>query len=117
MPDWPAIQKRYLRDDLPKRLGGLAANLARVGSFSKHDANRDAAFGLLQESKWFIEWTAAEAEVETAAQLVDLQVELSLWQLDWERIWLNPALRAAVATHSQKWSDRVLELSGLLNDR
>jgi hypothetical protein len=69
----------------------------------------------MQESKWFIEWTAAETELETAAQLVDLQVELSLLQRDLSRIWRNPAMRSAVGTHSKSWSDRVLKLSGLLD--
>jgi len=115
MNDLSAIKDRYLRDAVPARLGGLAANLARVGSFSKNQANREAVYGLLDESKWFIEWTAAETTIDVAAQLVELQLELSLWQLDWERIWSNPAVRAAISTHSKSWSDRVLELSGLLD--
>jgi hypothetical protein len=115
MTDLAATRKRFLRDDIPTRLGGLAANLARVGSFSKNVANREAVFSLLDESKWFIEWTAAETAIETAAQLVELQIELALWQLDWTAIWPNVALRAAIATHSRMWSERVLQLSGLVD--
>lgn len=109
------IRDRYLRDTLPTRLGAIAANLARVSSFSKNPANRDAVYELLDESKWFIEWTAAETEVEVAAQLVELQIKLTLLQLDWERHWSNPAIKAAIATHSRSWSDRVLKMSGLLD--
>ena len=41
MKDWAQIQERYLRDDLPVRLGGLAANLSRIKSFSVNDASGD----------------------------------------------------------------------------
>jgi hypothetical protein len=34
MKDWTTIRDRYLHDALPIRLGGLAANLARIKSFS-----------------------------------------------------------------------------------
>jgi hypothetical protein len=42
MKDYTVIQARYLRDDLPICLGGLAANLRRVQLFSRNDANRDS---------------------------------------------------------------------------
>lgn len=115
MRDVRLVKDRYLQDAIPVRLGGLAANLARVASFSRNAGNSDVVYRLLDESKWFVEWTAAETEVDIAAQLVELQVELSLWQLDWPKIWSNPAVRAAVATHSKHWSDRILKLSGLLD--
>jgi len=115
MKNWDAIQKRYLRDDLPVRLGGIAANLGRVKSFAVHDANQDAVASLLEESKFFIEWTAAEADMSTAAESVELQVQLSLWQRAWDEIWPDHVQRQQVANVSGKWSQRVLELSGLLD--
>ena len=66
MRDVRSIRDRYLKDAIPTRLGGLAANLARVSSFAKNPGNRDAVYLLLDESKWFIEWTAAETEIDTA---------------------------------------------------
>ena len=114
MKDWNAIQKRYLRDALPTRLGGIAANLSRVKSFAARDANREAVASLLEESKFFIEWTAGEADIDTAAELVELQVQLSLWQQAWDDIWKDSAQRQQLASTSDKWSQRVLELSGLL---
>src|ERR1051326_7847146 len=93
MSDLSTIRDRYLQDSLPVRLGGIAANMARVRSFSKHDANGDAVNGLIDESKWFIEWTAADFlpdDVETAAQLVELQIQLAQWQHDWDRRWNDP---------------------------
>jgi hypothetical protein len=114
MRDYAVIQARYLRDDLPIRLGGLAANLRRVQSFSRNDANRDVVESMLDESKHFIEWTAAEADIDKAAELVELQVQLARWQHTWHEIWNDPVRRQEVAEQSGRWSDRVLELSGLM---
>ena len=115
MKDWTAIRERYLRDSLPVRLGGLAANLSRIKSFAAQDANRKAVESMLDESKHFIEWTAAEAEVQTAAQLVELQVQMARWQLTWTNTWNDPLERKHLAEQSATWSKRVLEMSGLLN--
>jgi hypothetical protein len=114
MKDYTAIRQRYMRDDLPVRLGGLAANLRRVKSAAGRDENRVAVEGLLDESKHFIEWTAAEAEIDKAAELVELQVQLACWQYRWADIWGDPVRRREVAEQSGHWSDRVLELSGLM---
>ena len=117
MKDWMPIRERYMRDDLPVRLGGLAANLSRIKSFARHDANREAIESMIDESKYFIEWTAAEAEIDTAAALVELQVQLARWQYNWARIWADPTQRSLVAEQSSAWSKRVLEMSGLLGAR
>lgn len=109
-----ALQERYMRDELPIRLGGLAANLRRVQSFAKNDANRDVVENMLDESKHFIEWTAAEADIDQAAELVELQIQLAHWQYKWHDIWSDPVRRREVAEQSGRWSDRLLELSGLL---
>ena len=115
MKDWTAIRERYLRDKFPVRLGGLAANLSRIKSFAAHDASREAVESLIAESKFFIEWTAAEAEVNTAAELVELQIQLARWQYNWARIWDDQAQRRNVAEQSAAWSQRVLEMSGLVS--
>ena len=114
MKDWSIIQERYMRDELPVRLGGLAANLSRIKSFSANEASRETVASLIDESKMFIEWTAAQAEINTAAMMVDMQVQLSLWQIRWERIWTNPVERKQIAEQSGIWSKQILELSGLL---
>ncbi len=115
MKDYTSIRERYLRDGVPIRLGGIAANLARIKSFSTYDANRDVVESVVDESKYFIEWTAAEAEIDAAAELVELQLRLALWQRNWNSIWSDPIQRKQVAEESGHWSDRVLELSGLLD--
>jgi hypothetical protein len=114
MKDWAVIQERYMRDELPVRLGGLAANLSRIKSFSANEASRETVASLIDESKMFIEWTAPHAEINTAAAMVDIQVQLALWQIRWERIWANPDHRKQIAEQSGVWSKQILELSGLL---
>lgn len=115
MKDYTVIRNRYLRDDVPIRLGGLAANLRRVKSFTSHAGNRDAVESLLDESKFFIEWTAGDTAVDEAAELVGLQLQISRWQLNWPAIWADTARRNQVAEQAGTWSDRVLVLSGLLS--
>jgi hypothetical protein len=115
MKDWSQIRERYLRDDLPVRLGGLAANLSRIKSFSSNESSQAVVKSLIAESKMFIEWTAAQADVYTAEKLIDLQIQLAYWQLKWDAIWPDVSRRKQVAEQSAQWSKQVLELSGLLN--
>jgi hypothetical protein len=115
MKDWNAIRERYLQDALPIRLGGLAANLSRVKSFASHNANGDAIASIVEESELFIEWTAGDADINTAAELVELQIQLALWERRWPQIWDNLTQRGQVAALSAMWSQRILEMSGLLS--
>ncbi len=114
MKNQDAIRERYLRDQLPIRLGGLAANLSRIKSFAKNEANREAVFGLIEESKFFIEWTAADLELEKAVELIELQIQLALWQRNWTNIWNDAEQRLKVAEQAKSWSEKVLAMSGLL---
>lgn len=114
MRDRTIIRERYLRDKLPVRLGGVAANLARVKSFSDHPDHRDVVESLLDESKHFIEWTAPEAELSLQVELVELQLQLARWQRSWSDIWADPVRRRAVADQARAWSEQVLKRSGLL---
>lgn len=114
MKDWTAVRERYMVDESAVRLGGLAANLARIKSFSDHSDHRDVVESLVEESKLFIEWTAPDVRPEAQAELARLQLQLALWQIQWEKIWTDPKERAALAEKAQEWSNRVLAMSGLL---
>ena len=107
-------RSRYLQDFPPVRLGGLAANLGRIASFSKYADHQDVVDSILQESKWFIEWTASELEIHEAAELVRLQVQLALWQLQSKNRWNDESWRLELAADSRRWSERLFEMSGLL---
>ena len=115
MSNLDEIKKRYLQDSVPIRLGGLAANLARVKSFSRNIENQTAVFDLFEESKHFIEWTATEIQLETTVELIELQLQIAVWQRHWQKIWEDEESRNAVAAASADWSKKILEKSGLLN--
>ena len=114
MRDSTAIRERYLRDALPIRLGGLAANLARIKSFSDHPDHRVVVERLLDESKQFIEWTVPDVGLELQVELLELQLQVARWQRAWPTIWADPVRQAAVAEQAGAWSDRILKASGLL---
>jgi len=114
MRNWEALKQRYLRDGLPIRLGGIASNLARIKTLSQKAIASNVVVSLVEESKIFIEWTALDADIDTAGELVELQIQLALWQLQWTRIWADPVQRMEVAEQAKIWSDRILERSQLL---
>lgn len=116
MSDRSKLRERFLRDSLPVRLGGLAANLARARSFSGNPMHGAVVAQLLEESAWFIEWAAPEAPLETQLTLIDCQRQLARWRLSWADIWADPKRRADVAERADAWSQTLLNLSGLVQD-
>ena len=114
MKNQSTIKKRFLRDELPVRLGGLATNLMRIKSFSDNPAHREVVDYLLEESKFFIEWIIPDAELEVQSELLKIQIQLALWHLRWDSIWENPKERLNLANISNVWSKKVLGMSGLL---
>ena len=112
------IRDRYLRDGVPTRLGGLAANLARISSFASQAPGTEHSLApvthLLEESKWFIEWTGAEVPEAARPELVELQIQLALWQRAWVTRRMTEDQRHAMIAQAKAWSTRLLELSGLL---
>lgn len=107
-------RERYLKDSLPIRLGGLAANLARIGSFVKNSANLEAVKNLIEESKFFIEWTTIELSADDAYELVKLQIELAVLERTFEKSWSSEESRSEIGSKARDWSKLVLQTSGLL---
>jgi hypothetical protein len=114
MKNQAAIQERYLREELPQQLGGLAANLARIQSFSDHPDHREVVARLVEESLLFIEWTVPHVGAGVQAELVELQSLLAGWQQSWAELWADDEQRNAMAQQAQAWSERVLKMAGLL---
>lgn len=108
-------QQRYLADPLPVRLAGLAADLARISSSARHVTGSSSVESMLEESQYYIEWTAAETTTEVAAELVDIQRMIVLWRRAWPEVQHIPAQRALLSVQAKKWSDTVLDYSGLLD--
>jgi hypothetical protein len=110
------IRERYLQDTLPIRLGGIAADLARVVSFSDSPRTARIVETMLEESRYFIEWTAPELSIDNAARLVEIQRELTRWRWMWAEAQNDPEARRQLAEQAQAWSDEILAMSGLLNE-
>lgn len=115
MNDIEGRKDRYMRGTLPIRMGGLAANLARVSSFSEIDGARVAVIGLIEESKYFIEWTALEYDISTTVELIDIQRLLAKWHFNIDRIWNDATRRKEIGNKSKELSDKLLTKSGLLD--
>lgn len=105
-----AIKTRYLQDDPNVRLGGIAANLARIASFSSNPVNWEAVQSMLEESKFFIEWTAPDSPLNVKAFLVELQIQLALWHLKWPQVYTDPQEREKLSQLARTWSQNVLLL-------
>jgi len=107
------LRERFLRDPLPRRLGGLAATLGRISSSARNSTDPNHVASLLDEAKHLIEWTAADTAPETAAELVRMQTLLTLWQKAWPDASQNPQQRLLLSVQAKDWSDKAVEFSGL----
>ena len=108
------LRQRFLRDSLPRRLGGLAATLGRISSSARNSTNPNVVSNLLDEAKHLIEWTAAETEPETAAELVRMQTMITLWQHAWGESSKIPNQRLLLSVQAKNWSDKAIDFSGLV---
>ncbi len=105
------IRQRFLKDTLSVRLAGLAADLNRVASSARRATGSEATLAMLEESQYFIEWTAGEVAPEVGEELVNLQVVLALWRRAWPEMEKSQRQRTLLAVQAKQWSDRVLELA------
>ena len=108
------LYQRFMRDPLPRRLGGISATLGRVSSSARQSTDPMQVAILLDEAKHLIEWTASETAPEIGSALVDIQRLIVLWQKAWTRMDATPEQRILLATQTKQWSDQVLEFSGLV---
>ena len=113
MTDVEKRRERFLRDPLPRRLGGLAATLGRVSSSARNSSDPALVAELLDEARYFIEWTAADTDPDIAAELVSMQTLLTLWRKAWMQASQNIEQRTLLSVQAKNWSDRALDFSGL----
>lgn len=106
MHNLEVIKRRFLKEDLAARLGGIASNLARLYSFSRMPNNKKVIKDLIEESKFFIEWTAPQSSLDIQEELVKLQVQLALWEYSKKT--------KGIVKYADKSAKKILKLSGLL---
>ncbi|HNB51489.1 MAG TPA: hypothetical protein PK530_06080 [Anaerolineales bacterium] len=108
------MRDRFMQDDLPTRLGGLAADLMRVASSARRPTGAKAVERMLEESQYFIEWTAAELEPEKAFALVNMQRLIALWRAAWPQAQKDQIQRTILSVTAKQWADEVMGYSGLI---
>jgi hypothetical protein len=108
------LRERFLRDPLPRRLGGLVATVGRISSSARNSTDPNTVADLLDEAKHLIEWTAADPEPETATELVRMQTMIRLWQRAWDDASQNPKQRILLSVQAKDWSDKAVDFSGLV---
>jgi hypothetical protein len=112
--NWDEKQARFQSENTSSRLGHISSNLARVRTFC-NTAYPEAVKSVADETICFIEWTAAEIEPEYAEELVNIQVQLARWKLNFDSLWSDESERMNMSEQASVWSGRVLDMSGLLS--
>jgi len=106
----------FSRDDSRHRLGAIAANLDRINTFAGQAYDPKIVRGVIDETRYFVEWTAGNVVPEDAEQLVALQRLVVKWLRDWEAIQYDHTRRSEIAPIAASWSERLLAMSGLADE-
>ena len=109
MRDLKKMRERYVRDESPVRMGNLASSLLRLSTWVKLRHSDEAVINLMGETAWFMEWCGDLA----LAELADMQREICRWR----RVWPLEQARPILAFRALQMSHRILELSGLLDQK
>lgn len=108
------LRLRYLQDDVPHRMGNLASTLSRLSDFVDFNRPAESILAVLQEGEHFVKWTEPDVDARTAVELQRLALDLKSWRGFWTAPASATARAAEMSAAARAWSDRVLELSGLL---
>ena len=109
------MKDRFSTEPLPLQLGAIAANLARIRSFSDHPEHMTIVEGMIAETIGFVEFLLSHPRSDHPEELPELREWLTLQASDWNAICASRDAVASVAAEAGLWSDRVLQRSGLLN--
>ena len=108
MIDVKALQQSYVQLPAPQRMGHLASDLARVSQWARQPECDATAVELMNLIAWMIEQNPEFVSEE----LANMQREICIWR----RIWPIEAARGLLALRARVMSERILELSGLLDE-
>jgi hypothetical protein len=112
MPNWDSIEQSFLSLSRQKQLGELASSLARLKSWSLTDkANNPVVSVVLGEA---VLYTSLMERESGSSEFTQLQKFLQDWRISWSNAAIESAEFLNMNTSLAKWSDRVLDMSGLL---
>ena len=113
MPDWNAIEKSFLRIGRQQQLGELASALSRFkGWLLLGSANREVASVILDESILYVSLLIKEG---MNSEFNELHSSLLTWRGNWSTITEQEAEMNKISQTSANWSEKVLDMSGLLS--
>ncbi|MEH2058410.1 MAG: hypothetical protein V7K97_20110 [Nostoc sp.] len=116
MTDFTLKQQSFVQNDIPTRLGHLAANLSQIKTLWLEGSHQDSIIQLVKESRYFIEWIVPDMvkadDIDRAAELVDLVRVLTRWLFKWDTIWSDATEKLSAAQQTENWLKRVVEISG-----
>ncbi|MFZ5912481.1 MAG: hypothetical protein ACOYYU_20950 [Chloroflexota bacterium] len=110
------LRERFLRDPLPRRLGGLAATLGRISSSARNSTDPDEIVNLLEEAGHFIEWIVPETAPAIAAELKQMNIIIGMWKKSWVRARNIPQQRTLLAVQTKNWETMVRKFAGMISE-
>jgi hypothetical protein len=114
MSNLDEIRTRYLIEPFNRRLGHLASNLMRVSGFLDNIKNRKVVTDILEESKFFIEWTAPDAPSHIQELFSEMQSKLALWHRHLLMVKEDSNEIKELAKSTKRWGMQLVHFSGLL---
>jgi hypothetical protein len=108
-------QQIFMQDDVTTRLRRLATHLSQIQSLWTQGSSEDLILALVDESRYFIEWTVPDMvkadDIDRACELVDLVRLLTRWLFHWDDIWTDAEQKQSASAQISYWLQRVLEIS------
>lgn len=108
-------QQIFMQDDVTTRLRRLATHLSQIQSLWTQGSSEDLILVLVDESRYFIEWTVPDMvkadDIDRACELVDLVRLLTRWLFHWDNIWTDAEQKQSASVEISYWLQRVLEIS------
>ncbi len=109
MKNLTSMQKRFMKDSPPVRMGNLASELSRLSQWVMMGRPDEAVIDLMRKIAWLLEWSGDTALPE----LPDMQREICRWR----RSWPADSARSVLSLRARIMSERILEESGLTNPK
>jgi hypothetical protein len=108
-------QQIFMQDDVTTRLRRLATHLSQIQSLWTQGSSEDVILALIDESRYFVEWTVPDMvkadDIDRACELVDLVRLLTRWLFHWDNIWTDAEQKQSASAQISYWLQRVLEIS------
>ncbi|MDM9580235.1 hypothetical protein [Nostoc sp. GT001] len=108
-------QQIFMQDDVTTRLRRLATHLSQIQSLWTQGSSEDLILALVDESRYFVEWTVPDMvkadDIDRACELVDLVRLLTRWLFHWDDIWTDAEQKQSASVQISYWLQRVLEIS------